>query len=172
MMKRFAKDLERIEESKPAVQESLYVVLTDSIGEQLPRFLSRLLLEDVLLVRMSRNRQKIAETWREILQIDALVAIAVEITEDDVGVHLVDVERGTQLGELFAVDVAALVKVTRPEQLPQFIRRWVHDALPSPTAPAIGSTPALFSLFDICVIESLFCLVFFFFFLFFLSFFQ
>lgn len=62
MMKRFAKDLERIEESKPAVQESLYVVLTDSIGEQLPRFLSRLLLEDVLLVRMSRNRQKIAET--------------------------------------------------------------------------------------------------------------
>ena len=62
MMKRFAKGLERIEESKPAVQESLYVVLTDSIGEQLPRFLSRLLLEDVLLVRMSRNRQKIAET--------------------------------------------------------------------------------------------------------------
>ena len=57
------------------------------------------------------------------MQIDALVAIAVEITEDDVGVHLVDVERGTQLGELLAVDVAALVKVTRLEQLPQFIRR-------------------------------------------------
>ena len=103
-------------------------------------------------MRISGNGQKIPESRREILQVDASIAIAVEIGEDDTGVGVVDVERGAQLGKLYTVDVAALVTVAGPEQPPQFIHRRVHDALPSPTATAIGSTPALLRSVDICVV--------------------
>jgi len=67
---------------------------------------------------MSRNGQKIPEARREVLQVDAAVAIAVKIGENDVSVPAVDVEGGAELGELGPVDVAALVTVARLEQPP------------------------------------------------------